>query len=149
MNTEGLSYREIAREYGTSVASVERSLARVEAAEPAPAEPEAGTEPEPELTIDELDNGLGDELPQDEEAFDLAAVPAAQVEQLDSMGVDLTDPESMAVMIALTEDPTDELNLYRISHLPRRPEWWAGRSPLGVPLDPRGSSDWAQLDADW
>ena len=153
---EGLSYSEIARELGMSKPGVQRSLARV--AEHAPPEPVCAecaenTEPQcaedtaPEVT-DDLDSGWDAETRAMMASFDIATVPAELVERLDGMGVDLTQPESVWVMLALTEDPTDELNLYRIAHLPRTAQWWAGRDALGR-LISTGAADWAQLDADW
>jgi hypothetical protein len=70
----------------------------------------------------------------DAEAFDIADADPELVARFEGLGIDLTDPDAVAVLAALTRSPTDPLNTWRIRHLPKTAEWQAGHDKLGRPL---------------
>jgi IS30 family transposase len=103
LHLEGFSVREIAREVGCSRSTVHRVIQRLSA-------------------------------DYEQQLAALRAVSATLRARLEKLGIDTVNPhpETVAVMAALAENPTDALAEHRIRYLPRTDEWWAGRNALGI-----------------
>ena len=121
----GESVRTTAREVGLPRTSVHRVIAQYRAAQRHQHDVDDELASEAAALLAKYGGGV------DAEGFDIADADPVVVSGLVANGVDISDPQSIAVIAALTKDPTNELALYRCGHLPRTAEWWSVRNPLG------------------
>ena len=135
----GESRRSIARGLGLARTSVDRIVAEYQAAQLGADDAELGAE------LDALVSKYEGGVPA---GFGVDDADPVLVAELVASGVDVEHEDALAVLAALTRDPGDALARWRIGHLPRTAEWWAGRNKLGQLLTEEAEIK-AKLAAGW
>jgi hypothetical protein len=119
----GESARSIARGLGLSRTSVDRIVQQYRDAQRQREELDA----EAATLVAKYEGGFNAD-------FDIADADPELVARFEDLGIDLTDPDAVGVLAALTNSPTDALSNWRIGHLPKTAEWQAGHDMLGRQL---------------